>query len=102
MKRYRFLDEADEEFQEQIRYFDGSSLDRGDKFIEEVADAVRDIREYPQIGSLKYGRVRKRVLHSFGYDVFYVDRPDEIIIVAVAPHKRRPGYWRKRLRQIPR
>lgn len=102
MKRYRFLDEADDEFQEHIRYFDGSSRDLGDKFIDEVDAAVRDIREYPEIGPVLAGRVRKRVLHSLPYTVLYVDRPEEIIIVAVAPDKRRPGYWRRRLRQIPK
>lgn len=101
MKAYRFLPEADDEFQEHIRYFDGSSRDRGDRFIDEVADAVRDIRQHPQIGPAVAGKVRQRVLHSFEYSVLYVDRPDEIIIVAVAAHQRRPGYWRKRLRQIP-
>jgi toxin ParE1/3/4 len=102
LKPYRFLEEADDEFQEQIRYFDGKSTSLGDKFIDEVAAAVRDIREYAEIGPVISAKVRKRVLHSFKYSVLYVDRPGEIIVVAVTPHKRRPGYWRKRLRQIPK
>ena len=101
MKPYRFLEEAQDEFQEQIAYFDGTSRHLGDAFIDEVQTAVRDIRTHPEIGSPLRGKVRKRVLHSFQYSVLYVDRPMEIIIVAVAPHKRRPGYWRKRLRSLP-
>ena len=104
MKPYRFLVEADQEFQEQIGYFDGSSTALGDKFIGEVDAAIRDIRQYPQIGSpVSRSRiVRQRVLHSFPYSVLYVDTPAEIVVVAVNPHKRRPGYWRKRLRNLDR
>ena len=102
MKPYRFLEEADDEFQEQIAYFDGISRSRGDAFIDEVDAAVRDIRTYPDHGAPVTRKVRQRVLHSFKYSVLYVDRASEIVIVAVAPHKRRPGYWRHRLRALPK
>ena len=102
MKPYRFLEEADAEFQEQIGYFDGTAAGVGDKFIADVSAAVRDIREYPEIGSLITRIVRKRVLRAFKYNVLYVNEPDEIIIVAIAPHKRHPGYWRNRLRHLRR
>ena len=36
---------------------------------------------------------RRRVLRRFPYSIFYVVDPDVIIIVALAHHKRRPGYW---------
>jgi hypothetical protein len=43
--------------------------------------------------------LRRRVLAVFQYNIFYLDTPDEVIIVAVAPHKRKPGYWRDRLKK---
>ena len=98
MKAYRFLEEADQEFQEHIGYFTGHSLTAAEKFVDEVGIAIRDIREYPQVGSLISPTVRQRVLTSYKYSVLYVDAPHEIIVVAVAPHHRRPGYWRRRLR----
>lgn len=33
----------------------------------------------------------------FPHALIYVDRPDEVFIVAVSPFKRDPGYWRDRL-----
>jgi mRNA-degrading endonuclease RelE of RelBE toxin-antitoxin system len=36
-------------------------------------------------------------LHTFSYNLVYVVESDEIVILAVAHHKRRPGYWRGRL-----
>ena len=100
MKPYRFLEEADQEFQEHIGYFISHSLTAAEKFVDEVGVAVRDIRQYPQVGSRLSRIVRQRVLTGYKYSVLYVDTPDEIIIVAVAPHRRRPGYWRRRLRHL--
>jgi toxin ParE1/3/4 len=100
VKPYRFVSEAAAEFHDHIRYFDEQDPDLGDRFIERVNAVIRDIRRYPESGALMAGNVRKRVVRVFPYNVLYVDRPEEIIIVAVAPHKRRPGYWRKRLRSL--
>ena len=98
MKAYRFLEEADQEFQEHIGYFISHSLTAAENFVD--AGAVRDIREYPQVGAPISPIVRQRVLTGFRYSILYVDTPDEIIIVAVAPHRRRPGYWRRRLHHL--
>ena len=98
MKPYRFLEEANAEFREQIAYFDEQVIGLGDRFITDVESVIRSIRQYPESGSKISGRVRKRVLRVFKYNILYVNRPHEILIVAVAPHKRHPRYWRKRLR----
>ena len=100
MKPYRYLHEADQEFQEQIDYFDGVSRTVAIRFVDDVQAAVNEIRQYPQIGAPLTRQVRKRVLTGFKYSILYVDTPDEIIIVAIAPHRRRPGYWRSRLRHL--
>ena len=102
MKAYRYLEEADREFQEQIDYFDAVSRRAAIKFVDDVEAAVSEIRRYPQIGAPLTRNVRKRVLTGFKYSILYVDAPDEIIIVAVAPDRRRPGYWRKRLSKLSR
>jgi len=98
VKPYRFLEEADAEFHEQIAYFDQQAEGLADRFVANVEATVRHIREYPESGSSLSGSVRKRVLRVFKYNVLYINRPEEILIIAVAPHKRHPHYWRKRLR----
>jgi toxin ParE1/3/4 len=100
LKAYRFLEEADQEFQEHIVYFISHSLTAAEKFVDEVRAAVHDIREYPQVGSPISPIVRQRVLTGYKYSILYVDTPHEIIIVAVALHRHRPGYWRRRLRHL--
>jgi plasmid stabilization system protein ParE len=102
VKRYRFTEEAEAEFQEQILYYDEQVAGLGDKFIADVEATIQHIRKYPEGGFLKARNVRQRVLRVFHHNVYYVNEPDEIFIVAVAPHKRRPGYWRKRLKNRSR
>ena len=100
MKRYRFLQEADAEFQEQIRYFDDQAAGLADRFIADLEASIRIIRLHPESGAPLSSNLRKRVLRVFRHNLYYVNTPDEIIIVAVAPHRRRPGYWRKRVKDL--
>ena len=102
MKAYRYIAEAEQEFQEHIGYFDGISRTVARKFVADVEAAVTELRRFPQIGAPLTRNIRKRVLTAFKYNILYVETPDEIIIVAIAPHRRRPGYWRKRLRDVKR
>jgi plasmid stabilization system protein ParE len=102
LKAYRFLEEAEQEFHEHLGYFIGYSRGAAGRFVSEVEAAVRDIREYPHVGAPISRLVRQRVLTGFKYSILYVDTPTEIIIVAIAPHRRRPGYWRIRLRNLRR
>lgn len=98
MKAYRFLAEARDEFKEQVAYFDGQVTGLGDKFIHDVEAAVRAIREHPESGSPVSRNVRKKVLGAFPFNIFYVVTGEEVVIVAVAAHRRRPRYWRRRVR----
>ena len=100
MKRYRFLVEAQSEFEEQIRYFDEQVTGLGDKFIQALEDAVLLIRQHPMAGEPVSKSVRKTVLRAFPFNIYYVDAQDEIVIVAVAARRRRPHYWRGRTRNL--
>jgi hypothetical protein len=42
------------------------------------------------------GLTRRALVARFPYQVVYRIRPGEIVIVAVAHLKRRPGYWKNR------
>lgn len=97
MKAYRFLAEARDEFEEQVAYFDEQVPGLGDKLIQDVEAAVRAIREYPESGSPLSRNVRKKVLGAFPFNTFYVAGSAEIVVVAVAAHRRRPRYWRSRV-----
>jgi plasmid stabilization system protein ParE len=100
VKPYRFLTDATNEFEEQVRYLDEQSPGLGDRFIQDLEAAIRVVREHPESGALVSSNVRKWVLRVFPFNVYYVDSSSEVIIVAVAAHRRRPRYWRNRPRNM--
>ena len=98
--RARFLKAAEVEVDEAVAYFDTQRDGLGDRFEQDLQNTVAFVTEHPQSGRAIRGRVRKFRLRTFRYNVIYVIDGDEIIIVAVAHHRRRPGYWRARLATI--
>ncbi len=68
----------------------------------DIDDGVDFIRAWLDAAPLYRGQQRPPYLRRKGIDVFpygivYFVRDAEIIVVAYAHDKRRPGYWRKRL-----
>jgi hypothetical protein len=100
LKPYRFLEEAEAEFQTNCRYYDQQVAGLGDRFAADVDRIITQIREYPQSGALVSRILRKRVLHLFKHNILYVDAQNEIIVIAIAPHRRRTGYWRERMKRL--
>src|SRR5689334_11046350 len=62
-------------------------------FAQTVQNAIARIKAAPDTFPLADHGTRKFVLQRFPFNVFYQTRKTEIIIVAVAHQKRRPGYW---------
>ena len=98
MKAVRFLEAASAEFEAQIGYFDEQLAGLGDRFDAEVRSAIALVREHPQIGRAVAKHLRKLRLRKFPFNVIYALDAEEVVIVAIAPHRRKPNYWRDRLR----
>lgn len=54
------------------------------------------IHEAAEAAPLIRGHVRKKAIAKFPYSLVHSLRKDEIRILAVGHHKRRPFYWRGR------
>ncbi|MEW6350632.1 MAG: type II toxin-antitoxin system RelE/ParE family toxin [Thermodesulfobacteriota bacterium] len=87
---------AETEINEAADFYDLRNPGLGTTFIEEVRLAIERIAEFPEAASHVRGRVRKNPMRGFPYSLVYAVRPDEIRILAVAHHSRRPFYWRGR------
>lgn len=64
-----------------------------DAFRTEVFDAIDRIAETPLAKAADEEGNRKRVLHRFPYSVIYEVSGTTVTVVAVAHHRRKPGYW---------
>jgi plasmid stabilization system protein ParE len=99
VKRYRFHPEAQLEARSATTWYRERSSAAAHGFTLVVAEAIQSIREHPTAWPIwRSTEVRRRVLHRYPYSVFYLVEAEEIVIVAVAHHKREPGYWLPRLR----
>ena len=66
-------------------------------FAQTVENALSRIKEAPNTFPLADHGTRKFVLQRFPFNIFYLIRETQIVIVAVAHQKRRPGYWSDRV-----
>ena len=95
MTRYRYLPAARED-NEAAAFYEASVPGLGDAFLDDVERAIDDIRENPRIGAPIGRALRRTILRRFPFTIVYAERDDEIVIVAIAHDRRRPGYWRGR------
>lgn len=98
MKLIRFHPAADAEVTEAAQYYEVRKSGLGSDLLGEVERALDQIltnpNAYQQIGR----RVRRKSLWRFPYNLIYAVYSDRIRILAFAHQKRRPFYWRKRLK----
>lgn len=76
-------------------YYDRSPLS-AITFAQTVDKALSRIRDAPNTFPLAEHGTRKCVLERFPFTVFYRTAEADIVIIAVAHQKRRPGYWSTR------
>jgi toxin ParE1/3/4 len=84
---------AEQELNEAAQYYERESSGLGAAFLAETQRCCDAILEYPELGQLAVGAVRRRLLRRFPYALLYTIRPNAVRILAVMNLKRRPGYW---------
>jgi plasmid stabilization system protein ParE len=94
---FRNLKAASKEFAAAVRWYEEQRPGLGGEFFDAVVHATSLIQAQPEIGTPSPDRRTRRLLvQGFPYQVVYRLSSDEVVIVAIAYSKRRPGYWRKR------
>ena len=99
----RFEDEADTEYREAGRWYDAKQAGLGVEFFNEVDAAVQRILDFPRSGArvLRMPNdllIRRLAVARFPYHVVYLEPARELRILAIAHDRRKPGYWKKRLK----
>lgn len=62
-----------------------------------VEHSVQLIATHPESGSPHWLGTRRIQVWRFPPGVVYTERGDEIVVLAVAHHRRRPEYWLRRV-----
>lgn len=96
MKRPVFHPEALAEMQDQAIYYEERNPGLGERFLSQVDEAVKLAVSMPGIGSPHRHGTRRVFPKDFPHSVVCQEMADVLIVLAVAPFRRKPGYWRKR------
>jgi plasmid stabilization system protein ParE len=100
MRLYGFLEPAQIEFEEAVNYYNRQREHLGDEFAAEVLNAINRIVTHPEAWTRLSNRTRRCRTNRFPYSVIYQIRGDKILVVALAHSKRKPKYWRDRLKMV--
>lgn len=95
--RLRLLSPALDEIAEIATRYHAESPSAAVRFFEEYERLKALIRSNPQIGRQDDLGSRWFTFRHFPYDLVYEIRSEEVVVMAVAHHRRRPGYWKDRL-----
>ena len=88
-----FHPRARDEVEEAQSWYEERSLLAAAGFLHEISVAVRRIREAPNRYPASLHGTRRILLDRFPFSIHYRVNKTDIVIVAVAHQKRRPGYW---------
>ena len=85
------------ELREAARYYGARLPQLGEDFVAEVRRVTALVALRPDVGAPMARGRRRWPCERFPYAVVYRVAPDgSIRVLAVAHHRRRPGYWRLR------
>jgi plasmid stabilization system protein ParE len=96
-KRYRFHPQAWQEVEAAESWYRQRSPEASIRFLSAIYDALESLARWPQRWPTYGYGARRFVLCGFPFSIIYRDEEASVSVVAIAHHKRRPGYWKDRL-----
>ncbi len=102
MRAFEFHPEAEQEFLAATRWYDEVKRELGDRFEAEVDRAIRRILKHPRIFRSLSRRTRRCLIRTFPYGIIFAPLAERIVIIAVMHLSREPGYWKHRLKDLPK
>jgi len=97
-RRVRIADLASDEPTAAVRWYESRRPGIGAELFDAVTATIDLTVRQPEIGAAAYPnpQVRRLRVERFPYQVVYRLDEVEIVVVALAHLKRRPGYWKHR------
>lgn len=99
--RVRFHPAAELELSEAADNYDREREGLGARFVEKIRVATDLASRYPKMAPRAHGAVRRKMIAGFPYSVLYSAEEEDILVIAVAHHRRHPTYWIARLDDPP-
>lgn len=93
----RYHEAAQQELLSEIGYLELCGEDLGRRFLREILRAETFLAQFPEASREILPGIRKCPVRKFRYSLIYSVEGDTVLILAVAHHSRRPGYWMARI-----
>ena len=97
-RSFEYHPEAVQEAAEAYLWYADRSEEAAEQFLAELRSARETAAEHPRRQTTYLHGTRCCRLRRFPYGLVYVERGNIILGIAVAHLRRRPGYWRRRLK----
>ena len=92
----RPLVEAD--LEDAARWYEDERAGLAERFLADVGRTFDRIRERPFQFPTVRGDVRRSLLHTFPYAVYFRAQDEDVVVLAVLHLRRNPKVWRARVR----
>ena len=97
MIKVRFLPAAEIELLTEVTYYSKARTGTGLRFQAAVQAAVSRAATHPLGGAPSFKETRSILVKGFPFSVVYRPSQRELLVVAIAPHRKRPQYWSSRI-----
>ena len=98
MTKLRFLPDAELELLREVAYYAKARSGVGMRFQAAVEAAAKLAMAHPLGGAPSFADTRSVLVRGFPFSLVYRATPDEVLVVAIAPHRKRPQYWASRVK----
>ena len=95
--RFYFHEDAEDEFDRAVEYYEDTRPGLGLEFSQEVYAAITRVIQFPDAWSSMSRNTRRCLVSRFPFGIIYQVKSNYALIIAVADLRRRPNYWRDRV-----
>ena len=96
MRPIRFLPAAEAELLHEVAYYTNARAGTGLWFQAAIEASIGRAAHHPAGGAPSPGGTRSVLVKGFPFSVVYRASEAELLVVAIAAHRRQPGYWLSR------
>jgi len=86
---------AERDVESAAQWYEAKLAGLGRRFIDEVDRAVCEIAEHPTAYPSVHRDIRRALVATFPFALYYVVRGDTLVVIAIVHTRRRPQSWRQ-------
>ncbi|GAA0744318.1 type II toxin-antitoxin system RelE/ParE family toxin [Ideonella azotifigens] len=98
MIKVRFLPAAELELLKEVAYYSKVRAGTGVRFQAAVEAAVSRAATHPLGGAPSFNETRSLLVKGFPFSIVYRPSQQALLVIAIAPHQKRPQYWASRVK----